>query len=148
MRPETRAIAAAQAKEGGEASATDRQRALTWAQRLKRVFAIEIEVCRRCCGRLRVIARIEEPAMIERILDHLHSSGTSESIDPTHASQASLDLRQVARAFLDRMRRFQTRSTCTVAQIVKVVRASASSTFVQIRGGAGQRPVGAVRHGL
>jgi hypothetical protein len=31
---------------------------LTWAQRLKRVFAIDIEVCRRCGGKLRVIAGI------------------------------------------------------------------------------------------
>src|SRR5690606_811804 len=53
--PRTRAAVAG---ECGEASVTDRQRALalTWAQRLKRVFAIEIETCRRCGGRLRVIA--------------------------------------------------------------------------------------------
>jgi hypothetical protein len=38
---------------------------------LKRVFAIEIETCRRCDGQLRVIASIEEPAVIERILGHL-----------------------------------------------------------------------------
>jgi hypothetical protein len=30
--------------------------------RLKRVFAIEIERCRRCGGRLEVIASIEDPA--------------------------------------------------------------------------------------
>src|SRR5690606_1136295 len=49
--PRTRAAVAG---ECGEASVTDRQRALalTWAQRLKRVFAIEIETCRRCGGRL------------------------------------------------------------------------------------------------
>src|SRR5690606_38702410 len=42
--PRTRAAVAG---ECGEASVTDRQRALalTWAQRLKRVFAIEIETC-------------------------------------------------------------------------------------------------------
>src|SRR5690606_31902022 len=56
---------AAVAGECGEASVTDRQRALTWAQRLKRVFAIEIETCRRCGGRLRVIASIEAPTTIE-----------------------------------------------------------------------------------
>ena len=39
---------------------------MTWAQRLKRVFAIDIERCRRCGGRLKVIASIEEPALIER----------------------------------------------------------------------------------
>jgi hypothetical protein len=36
--PKTRAAAANKANECGEASATDRQRSLTWAQRLKRVF--------------------------------------------------------------------------------------------------------------
>lgn len=60
----------AAANERGEAAATDRQRAMTWGQRLKRVFAIDIETCRQCGGRLRVIASIEQPAVIERILEH------------------------------------------------------------------------------
>jgi hypothetical protein len=34
--------------EPSEPSATYRQQSLTWVQRLKRVFAIDIEVCRRC----------------------------------------------------------------------------------------------------
>ena len=45
--------------------------AMSWAQRLKRVFAIDIENCRRCGGKLRVIASIGDPALIERILTHL-----------------------------------------------------------------------------
>jgi hypothetical protein len=49
---------AANHNECGEAAAGDRQRRLTWAQRLKRIFAIDIEVCRRCGGKLRVIASI------------------------------------------------------------------------------------------
>ena len=56
------------------------------AQRLKRVFAIDIETCRECGGELRVIASIEEPAVIERILDHL--SHTAETVDPAHPSRA------------------------------------------------------------
>jgi hypothetical protein len=52
---------AAAGSERGEAAATGRQRAMTWAQRLKRVFAIEIETCRQCGGRLRVIASIDAP---------------------------------------------------------------------------------------
>jgi hypothetical protein len=40
-------------------------------QRLKWVLAIDIERCQRCGGRLTVIASIEEPALIERILAHL-----------------------------------------------------------------------------
>jgi hypothetical protein len=39
---------------------------MSWAQRLKRVFAIDIETCQQCGGRLRVIASIEQPAVIER----------------------------------------------------------------------------------
>ena len=42
---------------------------MTWVARLKRVFAIEIGSCRRCGGQLRVIASIEEPGVVERILN-------------------------------------------------------------------------------
>jgi hypothetical protein len=82
--PKTRAVANKD-NECGEPSATERQRALTWAQRLERVFAIDIEVCRRCGGRLRVIASLEEQAVIERILEHLGRDG--ESVDPAHPSR-------------------------------------------------------------
>jgi len=78
--PRTRAAAS----ECGEASATGRQRALTWAQCLKGVFAIE--TCRRCGERLRVIASIEDPAVIARILEHL--SRNAEPVDPAHPSRA------------------------------------------------------------
>ena len=47
-------------------------------QRLKRVFAIEIERCRGCGGRLEVIASIEDPALIERILAHVRQRGEEE----------------------------------------------------------------------
>jgi hypothetical protein len=43
---------------------------MSWAQRLKRVFAIDIETRQQCGGRLRVIASIEEP------------------VDPAHPSRA------------------------------------------------------------
>jgi len=39
-------------------------------QRLKRVFGVEIDHCVRCSGRLRVMASIEEPPVIARILAH------------------------------------------------------------------------------
>jgi Putative transposase len=84
--PRSRAVAATQAGKCGEGSATDRQRSLTWAQRLKRVFAIDIEACRRCGGKLRVIASIEEQSVIERILAHL--GHTAEPVDPSHPRPA------------------------------------------------------------
>jgi hypothetical protein len=43
---------------------------MSWMQRLKRVFAIDIETCRRCGGTLEVIASIEDPELIGRILAH------------------------------------------------------------------------------
>ena len=48
---------------------------MNWARRLKRVFGIEIEQCVRCGGRLKVIASIEEPELIERILAHRRERG-------------------------------------------------------------------------
>ena len=44
---------------------------MTWAQRLKRVFSIDIEVCGRCGGSVKVIACIEDQDIIDRILAHL-----------------------------------------------------------------------------
>jgi hypothetical protein len=44
---------------------------MTWAQRLKRVFAIEIEKCEKCGGSVRIIASIEDPDVIQKILKHL-----------------------------------------------------------------------------
>ena len=60
--------------------------AMTWARRLKRVFGIEIERCARCGGRLKVIASIEEPELIERILAHGRQRG--EEGAPTAAPGA------------------------------------------------------------
>ena len=42
-----------------------------WAKRLKRVFGIEVERCDQCGGGVKIIAAIENPAVINKILDHL-----------------------------------------------------------------------------
>jgi hypothetical protein len=53
---------------------------MRWAQRLKRVFNIDIETCRACRGTVKVIACIEDPAVIKTILAHLKEKTTlSES---------------------------------------------------------------------
>ena len=44
---------------------------MNWARLLKRVFGIDIEHCPQCGGALKIIAAIEEPAVIVRILTHL-----------------------------------------------------------------------------
>ena len=42
-----------------------------WARLLKRVFEFDLEHCPQCGGEFRIIAAIEEPAVIVRILTHL-----------------------------------------------------------------------------
>ena len=42
-----------------------------WARLLKRAFGIDLEHCLQCGGDLKIIAAIEEPAVIVRILTHL-----------------------------------------------------------------------------
>ena len=42
-----------------------------WADLLRRVFALDVLACPRCGGRMRVLATIDDPAVIRRILAHL-----------------------------------------------------------------------------
>ena len=56
------------ADEQGEKTPAQRHVAMTWAQRLKRVFGIDVETCRVCGGTARVIACIEDPVVIKTIL--------------------------------------------------------------------------------
>lgn len=44
---------------------------MRWAQRFKWVFKIDILTCERCGGAVKVIASIEDPVVIKKILDHL-----------------------------------------------------------------------------
>lgn len=53
--------------------------AMTWAQRLKRVFNIDIEICEKCQGPVRIIACIEDPATIWKILEHLTNKASDDS---------------------------------------------------------------------
>jgi hypothetical protein len=47
---------------------------LTWAQRLKRAFEFDVTICPLCGGTLRVIADITDPAVIDKILNHIRHS--------------------------------------------------------------------------
>ena len=44
---------------------------MDWPRLLKRVFDIDLEHCPQCGGDLKIIAAIEEPAVIVKILTHL-----------------------------------------------------------------------------
>jgi len=65
---------------------------MRWARLLKRVFAIDVERCPQCGGRLKIIAAIEEPALIAMILTHLGLPARA----PPRAPARRVDLFQVA----------------------------------------------------
>ncbi len=44
---------------------------ISWARLLKRVFNIDVETCHICSGKMKIIAAIEEPLVIRKILGHL-----------------------------------------------------------------------------
>jgi len=53
----------------------EQRSAMRWAKRLKRVFQIDVETCPNCGGTVQIIASIEDPPVIERILTHLANKG-------------------------------------------------------------------------
>ncbi len=66
----------------GKMTPVGKYKEMTWAQRLKRVFNIDITVCNRCAGEVKIIACIEDPAVIKKILAHLDAkSGAPVSVN-------------------------------------------------------------------
>jgi hypothetical protein len=57
---------------GANSSAALRRR---WAELIRRVYEVDPLVCPRCGGEMRVIGFITQPALIDRILDHLKKRG-------------------------------------------------------------------------
>lgn len=55
----------------------ERRASMTWAQRPKGVFGIDIETCPACGGAVRIIACIEDPVVIEKILTHLDAQASA-----------------------------------------------------------------------
>ena len=88
--------------ESAEASAdhrthNERRRAMTWAQRLKRVFNIEVNSCRHCGGTLLIVASVEEPTAFRAIparghpcLAHFAKHGAREKAHYRPAPRAPL----------------------------------------------------------
>ena len=62
---------------------------MRWAQRLKRVFHIDIEVCQVCGGAMKVSAGIEDPVIIKKILDYLKKKDEATEPSPLPESRAS-----------------------------------------------------------
>jgi hypothetical protein len=53
---------------------------MTWAQRLKRAFGIDIKTCAVCIVAVRVHIFIEDSAVIEKFLIHVDAKGAEPGI--------------------------------------------------------------------
>ena len=67
--------------EEGEEDPPSKQR-IHWARLLKRVFGVDVETCPSCQGRVRIIAAIEDPPVIKKILEHLGLPTSPQRIHP------------------------------------------------------------------
>ena len=66
-----------QSPDESDQTPAEKRVSISWAKRLKRVFNIDIETCDKCGGDVRIIASIEDPAVIHKILTHLDDNATS-----------------------------------------------------------------------
>jgi hypothetical protein len=65
---------------------------MSWAYLPKRVSDIDFEHCPNCGGRLKIIAAIIDPALITKILTHLHLPARA----PPRSPALRVDLFQAA----------------------------------------------------
>ena len=65
-----------------EGAGAPRPRYWTWALLMRRAFDLDVLRCPRCAGRMQLIATIDDPAVIQRILAHLGLPGAREDPRP------------------------------------------------------------------
>jgi hypothetical protein len=53
-----------------------------WAELLRMIFKVDVEVCPACGGEMRILAFVTEPAVVRRILAHLESRGVDARAGP------------------------------------------------------------------
>ena len=53
-----------------------------WAELLRLVYEVDPLQCPKCGGQMRVIALIQEPAVIDKILNHLREKGRDARAGP------------------------------------------------------------------
>lgn len=59
------------------------------AELLRLVFAVDVEVCPRCGGQMRILAFVTEHAVVTRILAHLERRGADARAGPWVAASQS-----------------------------------------------------------
>lgn len=62
---------------------------IAWAQLLKRVFNIDVTVCSRCKGNVKIISAIEDPKVIKKILNHMGLPSSAPILKPARGPPVS-----------------------------------------------------------
>ena len=86
--PSKRGKSAKRQINGEERSPVEQHASMTWAQRLKRVFNIDVSTCDACGGAVKIIASIEDPVVIKLILAHLQRKAESKEYNLLPESRA------------------------------------------------------------
>jgi hypothetical protein len=82
--------------ESSERSPSEAKRA--WARLIKQVYEVDPLVCPQCAGAMRIIAFIEQPAVVEKILRHLGLWPAPAHSPPAAARPVPLSLQRVVAA--------------------------------------------------
>lgn len=64
---------------------------ISWARLLKRVFNIDVTKCNKCNGQMKIIAAIEDPKVIRKILSHLGLPTKAPTTLPVRGPPDSFD---------------------------------------------------------
>ena len=81
-------VTPAPSDETNKTSRTEQKKAkksysMVWAKMLKRVFDIDIQICSKCGGQIKIISSIQDPKVIKRILSHLGENSIVPELAPS-----------------------------------------------------------------
>jgi hypothetical protein len=77
------------ANEAADSDKPPSEKRISWARLLKRVFDIDVTLCASCKGFVKIIAAIEDPKVIKKILTHLGLPPSAPPIRPARGPPAS-----------------------------------------------------------
>jgi len=78
------------ARRDASATASKDRRYWAWADLMRRAFEIDVLACPRCGGRMQLIATIEDPSVIRKILAHLGFAHRGPAAAPAVRPQRTL----------------------------------------------------------
>ena len=87
----------------------ERHAAMTWAQRLKRVFNIDIETCVECGGAVKVIACIEDPVVINEDTQSSEAKSRDSRVQSVAREPGTTGWAGTGSVYLTRPKRFRAR---------------------------------------